>query len=114
MAALQSTSAFLRAGRAALLRAPLCPAGHLPRKGGDQPSLLLSPIANIAESAPNEAASLISPLAGEMSGRTEGDNVEHCPRWNVAHYHQWNVRHCGRWNVQHCPRWMLSARGERP
>ncbi len=55
--------------------APLCPAGHLPRKGGDQRSERLSPIADVAgqAAAPKQ---LISPLAGEMSGRTEGGNVE--------------------------------------
>jgi assimilatory nitrate reductase catalytic subunit len=49
---------------------PLCPAGHLPRKGGDQPTASLSPITDVA----GWAARLklpISPLAGEMSGRTE-------------------------------------------
>ncbi|ESZ39303.1 nitrate reductase [Mesorhizobium sp. L2C066B000] len=50
---------------------PLWPAGHLPRKGGDQPSPRPSPITNDAEDMP--ASKLpISPLAGEMSGRTEG------------------------------------------
>jgi assimilatory nitrate reductase catalytic subunit len=50
---------------------PLWPAGHLPRKGGDQMSRTLSPIINVAGSAP-PMERLISPLAGEMSGRTEG------------------------------------------
>jgi hypothetical protein len=36
---------------------PLCPAGHLPRKGGDWL---------------RRRWRQISPLAGEMSGRTEG------------------------------------------
>ena len=54
--------------------APLCPAGHLPHTGGDQPSRGPSPIANVAAGVP--AAKLtISPLVGEMSGRTEGGNV---------------------------------------
>ncbi|RWN11422.1 MAG: lytic murein transglycosylase [Mesorhizobium sp.] len=51
--------------------APLCPAGHLPLKGGDQLHVLFSPISDVAR----EAAWLklpISPLEGEMSGRTEG------------------------------------------
>ncbi len=54
---------------------PLCPAGHLPRKGGDQLSRRLSPIVSIAElsSAPKPP---ISPLVGEMSGRTEGGAKE--------------------------------------
>ncbi|RUU12766.1 lytic murein transglycosylase [Mesorhizobium sp. M7A.T.Ca.TU.009.01.3.2] len=53
------------------LNTPLCPAGHLPLKGGDWISSLLSPIATVAR----RAATLtlpISPLEGEMSGRTEG------------------------------------------
>ncbi|RUU57957.1 hypothetical protein EOD04_29500 [Mesorhizobium sp. M2C.T.Ca.TU.009.01.2.1] len=65
--------AILDAGiaNAAILHTPLWPAGHLPRKGGDQMSRRLSPISNGAENA--TAPKLpISPLAGEMSGRTEG------------------------------------------
>ncbi|AZO26208.1 hypothetical protein EJ071_01020 [Mesorhizobium sp. M1B.F.Ca.ET.045.04.1.1] len=50
---------------------PLWPAGHLPSKGGDWTSPLLSPIINVAGSGPPTEL-LISPLAGEMSGRTEG------------------------------------------
>jgi len=53
------------------LNTPLWPAGHLPLKGGDWMSSLLSPIATVAR----RAATLtlpISPLEGEMSGRTEG------------------------------------------
>ncbi|RWP06876.1 MAG: hypothetical protein E5Y79_26950 [Mesorhizobium sp.] len=50
---------------------PLWPAGHLPRKGGDQMSLPLSPIANVAGCV-GRLTLPISPLAGEMSGRTEG------------------------------------------
>ncbi|RWC21365.1 MAG: lytic murein transglycosylase, partial [Mesorhizobium sp.] len=55
----------------AFCRAPLCPAGHLPHKGGDWPSPWLSPIAN-AEGRTPRAKLPISPLVGEMSGRTEG------------------------------------------
>ncbi|PBC04568.1 hypothetical protein CK220_10210 [Mesorhizobium sp. WSM3860] len=57
--------------RKAFRHTPLWPAGHLPRKGGDQPSPLPSPILSAARKA---AASTqpISPLAGEMSDRTEG------------------------------------------
>ncbi|PSJ57545.1 lytic murein transglycosylase [Mesorhizobium ephedrae] len=54
-----------------LFRTPLCPAGHLPRKGGDRLAALLSPIADAAECG-RRAKLPISPLAGEMSGRTEG------------------------------------------
>ncbi|QKC61258.1 lytic murein transglycosylase [Mesorhizobium loti] len=50
---------------------PLCPAGHLPRKGGDRMLSLLSPMTSAARKAPRSKL-LISPLAGEMSGRTEG------------------------------------------
>jgi len=53
------------------LDTPLWPAGHLPRKGGDQMSPMLSPITNFAGEAPSMELP-ISPLAGEMSGRTEG------------------------------------------
>ncbi|RUU32520.1 MAG: hypothetical protein E5Y88_18590 [Mesorhizobium sp.] len=54
---------------------PLWPAGHLPLKGGDWMSPRLSPITNIA--GVNRAPKLlISPLEGEMSGRTEGGAVE--------------------------------------
>ncbi len=55
--------------------APLCPAGHLPLKGRDQLSFRLSPISVVAELS--EASELpISPLEGEMSGRTEGGATE--------------------------------------
>ncbi|RWA77687.1 MAG: hypothetical protein E5X49_01005 [Mesorhizobium sp.] len=62
----------------AFLRAPLCPGGHLPHKGGNQPSRRLSPTACVARTggAPKLP---ISPLVGEMSGRTEGGAVEHHP-----------------------------------
>ncbi|TIN20380.1 MAG: hypothetical protein E5Y31_23030, partial [Mesorhizobium sp.] len=50
---------------------PLCPAGHLPRKGGDRPSWLLALICSAARKVARQKLP-ISPLAGEMSGRTEG------------------------------------------
>ncbi|TPK89775.1 lytic murein transglycosylase [Mesorhizobium sp. B2-4-12] len=50
---------------------PLWPAGHLPRKGGDRMPSQLSPIFDVQKNAP-PAELAISPLAGEMSGRTEG------------------------------------------
>ncbi|TKB10910.1 MAG: lytic murein transglycosylase, partial [Mesorhizobium sp.] len=50
---------------------PLCPAGHLPLKGGDWLSPPPSPIADVEGWAPSLKL-LISPLEGEMSGRTEG------------------------------------------
>ncbi|PZV38758.1 hypothetical protein B5V02_10430 [Mesorhizobium kowhaii] len=51
------------------LNTPLCPAGHLPRKGGDQMSPRLSAIAYVV-APPAELP--ISPLAGEIAGRPEG------------------------------------------
>ncbi|TJV43661.1 MAG: lytic murein transglycosylase [Mesorhizobium sp.] len=51
------------------LSAPLCPAGHLPLKGGDWPLLCSSP--NLAKPAPTSMPP-ISPLEGEMPGRAEG------------------------------------------
>ncbi|TGP89984.1 hypothetical protein EN856_24180 [Mesorhizobium sp. M8A.F.Ca.ET.213.01.1.1] len=58
-----------------LYGAPLCPAGHLPHEGGDWMSSSPSPISNVARmsGAPKLP---ISPLVGEMSGRTEGGAVE--------------------------------------
>ncbi|RWB52445.1 MAG: hypothetical protein EOQ47_26105 [Mesorhizobium sp.] len=59
------------------LRAPLCPAGHLPHQGGDWLSSRLSPISKVAGQC--EAPKLpISPLEGEMSGRTEGGERQPC------------------------------------
>ncbi|TGQ78703.1 hypothetical protein EN850_22190 [Mesorhizobium sp. M8A.F.Ca.ET.207.01.1.1] len=52
--------------------APLWPAGHFPHLWGDQMLRRLSPIADVGGDEP--ASHLpISPLVGEMSGRTEGD-----------------------------------------
>ncbi|RUX30681.1 lytic murein transglycosylase [Mesorhizobium sp. M7A.F.Ca.US.011.01.1.1] len=51
--------------------APLWPAGHLPLEGGDQLYVLFSPISNVARGAA-WLKQPISPLEGEMSGRTEG------------------------------------------
>jgi ApbE superfamily uncharacterized protein (UPF0280 family) len=64
---------------AAFLRAPLWPAGHLPLKGGDQPSHRLSPIFNVTSIAPTSKLP-ISPRVGEMAGRPEGGNVGRSPR----------------------------------
>ncbi|TJU94269.1 MAG: lytic murein transglycosylase [Mesorhizobium sp.] len=65
----------IRNSLAALYGAPLCPAGHLPLKGGDWLSSRLSPIFNVARREPAPELP-ISPLEGEMSGRTEGGAVE--------------------------------------
>ncbi|RWO78721.1 MAG: lytic murein transglycosylase [Mesorhizobium sp.] len=55
---------------------PLCPAGHLPLKGGDWLSHGLSPTSGVAVRAPGMKPP-ISPLEGEMpslgkQGRAEG------------------------------------------
>ena len=63
---------------------PLWPAGHLPRKGGDWLSLPRSPICTVERLA-KVAKLLISPLAGEMSGRTEGGVKERKARKDQAH-----------------------------
>ncbi|TGQ50464.1 hypothetical protein EN836_28940 [Mesorhizobium sp. M1C.F.Ca.ET.193.01.1.1] len=55
--------------------APLCPAGHLPHKGGDQTSRGLSPISQRCRNAPAQKLP-ISPLVGEMPGRAEGGAKE--------------------------------------
>ncbi len=47
--------------------APLCPAGHLPGERGDYARRQCRPI---------------SPLAGEMSGRTEGGVKDRIPKLN--------------------------------
>ncbi len=51
--------------------APLWPAGHLPLKGGDRLSSTVSPTSKFRMSGQMENLA-ISPLEGEMSGRTEG------------------------------------------
>jgi hypothetical protein len=58
------------------LRAPLCPAGHLPLKGGDQQRHAPTPILQCRWLAAWFDVGVISPLEGEMSGRTEGGDVE--------------------------------------
>ncbi|RVC46843.1 MAG: lytic murein transglycosylase [Mesorhizobium sp.] len=55
----------------AFLPIPLCPAGHLPLKGGDRMSRRLSPVSDAAEKAAWPKLP-ISPLEGEMAGRPEG------------------------------------------
>ncbi len=50
---------------------PLCPAGHLPLKGGDRQDAPTSPIYRPTR-WPTGCRESISPLVGEMSGRTEG------------------------------------------
>ncbi|TPJ79224.1 hypothetical protein FJ419_12115 [Mesorhizobium sp. B2-6-2] len=62
----------------AFLRAPLCPAGHLPHKGGDWQLGRRASSCNV-QNWRKPARHLISPLVGEMSGRTEGGAVERRP-----------------------------------
>ncbi|RWN23393.1 MAG: lytic murein transglycosylase [Mesorhizobium sp.] len=66
----------------AILRAPLCPAGHLPLKGGDRLSSRLSTISSVTRlsGAPKLP---ISPLEGEMPGRAEGGAVPPARRTKV-------------------------------
>ena len=55
------------------LRTPLCPAGHLPLKGGDQPAAPPAPFISVALTIwRKQRCQPISLLEGEMSGRTEG------------------------------------------
>ncbi len=66
--------AFCRGGGAGFDRLrsyPLCPAGHLPLKEGDQAVDGFLPIATGMRSV-QPARQPFSPLEGEMSGRTEG------------------------------------------
>ena len=51
--------------------APLCPAGYLPE--GGRLAVIFVAIATLRASMLKRP--VISPLAGEMSGRTEGGNV---------------------------------------
>ncbi|TIL53900.1 MAG: hypothetical protein E5Y10_16585 [Mesorhizobium sp.] len=57
-------------------KTPLCPAGHLPLKGGDLPSRLISPISTAAGWAMRPKLP-ISHLEGEMAGRPEGGERRH-------------------------------------
>src|SRR5262245_26590804 len=58
-----------------VLQTPLWPAGHLPLKGalkgGDWLPSTVSPVSHVI-SWRKQSGSPISPLEGEMSGRTEG------------------------------------------
>ncbi len=51
--------------------APLCPAGHLPHRWGDWLGAPAHSNIDVWQEARRES---ISPLEGEMSGRTEGGN----------------------------------------
>ncbi|CDN55912.1 Hypothetical protein RG1141_CH35840 [Neorhizobium galegae bv. officinalis bv. officinalis str. HAMBI 1141] len=71
----------LRASAPAELRStPLCPAGHLPLKGGDRlgacsPLTISRLIFRDAFSEAKVVPLVISPLEGEMAGRPEGGNL---------------------------------------
>ncbi|RUY06884.1 hypothetical protein EOA25_15820 [Mesorhizobium sp. M2A.F.Ca.ET.040.01.1.1] len=54
---------------------PLCPAGHLRLKGGDQQLRRRRPIFNVGDWR-KPTRHPISPLEGEMSGRTERGATE--------------------------------------
>ncbi|RCS25639.1 lytic murein transglycosylase [Phyllobacterium salinisoli] len=57
------------------LGAPLCPAGHLPRKGGDWKTQSSPSILQRLRLVPNIPEGVISPHAGEMAGKPEGGAV---------------------------------------
>jgi hypothetical protein len=57
------------------LHAPLCPAGHLPLKGGDWQLHRLALLCNRSDWR-KPSGRPISTLEGEMSGRTEGGAKE--------------------------------------
>ncbi|RWP67513.1 MAG: hypothetical protein EOR09_32455, partial [Mesorhizobium sp.] len=60
--------------------APLCPAGHLPLKGGDRQLLRRRSFCNV-DGWRNWRRHPISPQVGEMAGRPEGGATERdaCP-----------------------------------
>ncbi|RRI02650.1 hypothetical protein EH240_11690 [Mesorhizobium tamadayense] len=60
-----------KAAKASFLPTPLCPAGHLPHKGGDWQLLRRRPPFNVADWR-KQSRQVISPLAEEMPGRAEG------------------------------------------
>ncbi|TCR01172.1 hypothetical protein EDF70_105179 [Neorhizobium sp. JUb45] len=69
--------------------APLCPAGHLPHKGGDRfasrsPLLISRSILTDVSLETPVAPLVISPPVGEMPGRAEGGRQR---RSNQGNYH---------------------------
>ncbi len=50
----------------ALCHAPLCPAGHLPHEGGDQPAARLSPIADVTERSVSGLKPDLPPREGDV------------------------------------------------
>jgi len=55
---------------------PLCPAGHLPLKGGDRLTLPSAIILQDLRLVPSVDEGVISPLEGEMPGRAEGGEID--------------------------------------
>ncbi len=55
---------------------PLCPAGHLPLKGGDRLTRRSATFLQRWRLVPNVDEGVISPLEGEMPGRAEGGVLE--------------------------------------
>ncbi|PAQ04188.1 MAG: lytic murein transglycosylase [Mesorhizobium sp.] len=51
---------------------PLCPAGHLPLKGGDRLTATPHLVLQHPRLRPERCEGVISPLEGEMPGRAEG------------------------------------------
>ena len=60
---------------AARCRTPLCPAGHLPLKGGDS-QFRLRGLSFEGRGCRKLLRRLISPLEGEMPGRAEGGTAK--------------------------------------
>jgi len=54
---------------------PLCPAGHLPLKGGDWLTRRSASTLRHLRLVPGVDEGVISPLEGEMPGRAEGGTV---------------------------------------
>ncbi len=64
---------------ASLPLTPLCPAGHLPLKGGDQLTRRSALILQRKRLVPSVDEGVISPLEGEMPGRAEGGETAIAP-----------------------------------
>ncbi|MBB2969736.1 hypothetical protein FHU14_000214 [Mesorhizobium sp. RMAD-H1] len=58
---------------------PLCPAGHLPLKGGDYAFIDARHQSQMLQSGGGALCQPISPLKGEISGRAEGGAIARAP-----------------------------------
>ncbi|GGA78421.1 hypothetical protein GCM10011491_01990 [Brucella endophytica] len=58
---------------------PLCPAGHLPHKGGDWLTRRSALILRRQRLVSRVYEGVISPLVGEMPGRAEGGETANAP-----------------------------------